>query len=116
VFYYRRVRKMGFLEFLIFIFVIFTVGHFIIAWSVYLERKFELVSGLHYFTSTDKFIDVRHLRPVSYYRCDLLYFVLFCARRVKNWLVFGLKIKINIVVRETSEYTVTIVHVWKRGR
>ncbi|CAB3998995.1 dnaJ homolog subfamily C member 1 [Paramuricea clavata] len=42
VFYYRRVRKMGFLEFLIFIFVIFTVGHFIIAWSVYLERKFEL--------------------------------------------------------------------------
>ncbi|XP_046846689.1 dnaJ homolog subfamily C member 1-like [Xenia sp. Carnegie-2017] len=42
VFYYRRVRKMGFLEFLLFIFIIFTVGHFIIAWSVYLERKFEL--------------------------------------------------------------------------
>lgn len=44
VFYYRRVRKMGILEFLVFIFVIFTVGHFIIAWSIYLERKFELVS------------------------------------------------------------------------
>ena len=44
VFYYRRVRKMGFLEFLLFIFVIFTIGHFIIAWSIYLERKFELVS------------------------------------------------------------------------
>lgn len=46
VYYYRRVRKMGFVEFLVFIIVIFTVGHFIIAWSVYLERKFELVSEL----------------------------------------------------------------------
>ena len=43
MFYYRRVRKMGMLEFLAFIFGIFTVGHFIVAWSIYLEKKFELV-------------------------------------------------------------------------
>ncbi len=75
VFYYRRVRKMGFLEFLVFIFFIFTVGHFIIAWSIYLERKFELVSGLHCFTTQFIIID--------YW---VSYFFLLCSRLVEHRL------------------------------
>ena len=43
VFYYRRVRKMGLLEFMLLIFLILTIGHYIVAWSIYLEKKFELV-------------------------------------------------------------------------
>ncbi|KAK3715616.1 hypothetical protein QZH41_009608 [Actinostola sp. cb2023] len=42
VFYYRRVRKMGFIEFFILLFLILTVGHFIVIWSMYLEKKFEM--------------------------------------------------------------------------
>ena len=41
---------MGLLEFLAFVFGIFTVGHFIVAWSIYLEKKFELVSQQTLFT------------------------------------------------------------------
>ena len=43
VFYYRRVRKMGLIEFTLLIFLILTIGHYIVAWSIYLEKKFELV-------------------------------------------------------------------------
>ncbi|XP_062600149.1 dnaJ homolog subfamily C member 1-like [Saccostrea cucullata] len=42
IFYYRRVRKMGLLEFFVVIFVITTVGQYIIMWAVYAERKFTL--------------------------------------------------------------------------
>ncbi|XP_031560501.1 dnaJ homolog subfamily C member 1-like, partial [Actinia tenebrosa] len=42
VFYYRRVRKMGFIEFFILLFFILTIGHFIVIWSIYLEKKFEM--------------------------------------------------------------------------
>ncbi|XP_068670343.1 dnaJ homolog subfamily C member 1-like isoform X1 [Montipora foliosa] len=42
VFYYRRVRKMGLIEFMLLIFLILTIGHYIVAWSIYLEKKFEL--------------------------------------------------------------------------
>ncbi|KAL9967016.1 hypothetical protein ACROYT_G025171 [Oculina patagonica] len=42
VFYYRRVRKMGLIEFALLIFLILTIGHYIVAWSIYLEKKFEL--------------------------------------------------------------------------
>ena len=44
VYYYRRVRKMGIIELLLVIFLILTIGHYIVAWSIYLEKKFELVS------------------------------------------------------------------------
>ncbi|XP_052826919.1 dnaJ homolog subfamily C member 1 [Octopus bimaculoides] len=40
VFYYRRVRKMGFLELSVLMFLILTVGQYLVIWSVYLERKF----------------------------------------------------------------------------
>ncbi|KAJ7365174.1 DnaJ sub C member 1 [Desmophyllum pertusum] len=42
VFYYRSVRKMGLIEFALLIFLILTIGHYIVAWSIYLEKKFEL--------------------------------------------------------------------------
>ncbi|GAB1603020.1 uncharacterized protein F54F2.9-like [Argonauta hians] len=40
VFYYRRVRKLGLLELGALMFVILTVGQYLVIWSVYLERKF----------------------------------------------------------------------------
>ena len=43
VYYYRRVRKMGMLEFAILLSVILTTGHIITLWSIYLERRFEKV-------------------------------------------------------------------------
>ncbi|RMX54774.1 hypothetical protein pdam_00018594 [Pocillopora damicornis] len=42
VFYYRSVRKMGLIEFTILLFLILTIGHYIVAWSIYLEKKLEL--------------------------------------------------------------------------
>ncbi|XP_071812362.1 dnaJ homolog subfamily C member 1-like [Apostichopus japonicus] len=44
VFYYRRVRKMGLLEAGTLLSIILTVGHYIVMWSMYWERKFELES------------------------------------------------------------------------
>ena len=44
VYYYRRVRKMGLFEFMILLFFILTIGHYLVAWSIYLEKKFEMVS------------------------------------------------------------------------
>ncbi|EDO28803.1 predicted protein [Nematostella vectensis] len=48
VYYYRRVRKMGLVEFVILLFFILTIGHYIVAWSIYLEKKFELVCILSF--------------------------------------------------------------------
>jgi len=51
VYYYRRVRKMGLLEFAILLTVILTTGHIITLWSIYLERRFEKVGILvHHFS------------------------------------------------------------------
>ncbi|XP_022080149.1 dnaJ homolog subfamily C member 1-like [Acanthaster planci] len=44
VFYYRRVRKMGLLELAVLLFIIMTVGHYIVLWSIYWERLLELES------------------------------------------------------------------------
>jgi len=40
-YYYRRARKMGLLEITILLTLIMTVGHFIVVWSIYFERRFE---------------------------------------------------------------------------
>ncbi|XP_066998203.2 uncharacterized protein F54F2.9 isoform X2 [Anabrus simplex] len=40
VYYYRRVRKMGLAEMAIILFVIVTVGQYIVAWAAYLEKKY----------------------------------------------------------------------------
>lgn len=41
VYYYRRVRKLGLLEMTFLLSIILTIGHFLIVWSVYFERRFE---------------------------------------------------------------------------
>ncbi|XP_038078700.1 dnaJ homolog subfamily C member 1-like [Patiria miniata] len=41
-FYYRRVRKMGLLEMAVLLFIIITVGHYVVLWSIYWERLLDL--------------------------------------------------------------------------
>ncbi|XP_078702755.1 dnaJ homolog subfamily C member 1-like [Branchiostoma floridae x Branchiostoma belcheri] len=43
VYYYRRVRKLSLVEMSVFLFVILTIGHYLVAWSIYFERRFELM-------------------------------------------------------------------------
>lgn len=43
IYYYRRVRRMGLLEFSVLLSIILTTGHFITIWSMYLEKRFEKV-------------------------------------------------------------------------
>lgn len=42
VYYYRRVRKMGMTELLLFLVILITLGQHVVAWAAYWERKFEL--------------------------------------------------------------------------
>uniref|UniRef100_T1IJ68 DnaJ homolog subfamily C member 1 n=1 Tax=Strigamia maritima TaxID=126957 RepID=T1IJ68_STRMM len=42
VYYYRHVRKMSLLEFTIFLFLLATGAQYLFAWSVYIEKKYEL--------------------------------------------------------------------------
>jgi len=42
VFYYRRVRKLGLLELAILLLSIITLGHYLVGWAVYWEKKLEL--------------------------------------------------------------------------
>jgi len=39
VFYYRRVRKMSNAELAFLLFLILTVGHYAVIWSIYLEKQ-----------------------------------------------------------------------------
>lgn len=39
VFYYRRVRKMSNTELTLLLFLILTVGHYAVIWSIYLEKQ-----------------------------------------------------------------------------
>ncbi|XP_035688894.1 dnaJ homolog subfamily C member 1-like [Branchiostoma floridae] len=43
VYYYRRVRKLSLVEMSVFLLVILTIGHYLVAWSIYFERRFELM-------------------------------------------------------------------------
>ncbi|KAJ1527798.1 hypothetical protein ONE63_007749 [Megalurothrips usitatus] len=40
VYYYRRVRKMGLAELSIILFIILTIGQYLVGWASYLEKKF----------------------------------------------------------------------------
>ncbi|XP_055298276.1 uncharacterized protein F54F2.9 [Sitodiplosis mosellana] len=40
MYYYRRYRKMGLAEMVGLVFVIFTIGQYIVAWAVYAEKKY----------------------------------------------------------------------------
>lgn len=42
VYYYRRVRKMTLWELSLFLFALLTFGQYLLAWSIYWERKYEL--------------------------------------------------------------------------
>lgn len=44
VYYYRHYRKMGLMEMSILLFVILTVGQYIVSWAVYAEKKYTAVS------------------------------------------------------------------------
>lgn len=44
LYYYRRYRKMGLAEMVGLVFVIFTIGQYIVSWAVYAEKKFTAVS------------------------------------------------------------------------
>ncbi|XP_032478484.1 dnaJ homolog subfamily C member 1 [Phocoena sinus] len=41
VFYYRRVRKMSNAELALLLFIILTVGHYAVVWSIYLEKQMD---------------------------------------------------------------------------
>lgn len=45
LFYYRFVRKMAMTEVLIILFVIITIGQYLVNWGVYFERQLTLVSS-----------------------------------------------------------------------
>lgn len=45
VYYYRRARKMGFLEMIVILFSIISVGQYLVAWGSYIEQKFTVVSS-----------------------------------------------------------------------
>lgn len=42
VYYYRRVRKMGLAEMAVILFFILTIGHYLVAWAAYFERKYTI--------------------------------------------------------------------------
>nr|CAG4644221.1 EOG090X0BHG [Lepidurus arcticus] len=44
VYYYRKVRKMGLLEMSIWLFILFTIGQYLVSWAAYWEKKFEMES------------------------------------------------------------------------
>ncbi|XP_041486771.1 dnaJ homolog subfamily C member 1 isoform X1 [Microtus oregoni] len=45
VFYYRRVRKMSNAELALLLFIILTVGHYAVVWSIYLEKQLDELLG-----------------------------------------------------------------------
>ena len=42
VYYFRKARKLGLVEMFVILFIIFTVGHYLVIWAMYLEKKFEM--------------------------------------------------------------------------
>lgn len=46
VYYYRRVRKMGLVEMAAILFIIITIGQYLVAWAAYFEKKYTIVSKL----------------------------------------------------------------------
>lgn len=43
VYYYRHVRKMGLVELSIILFLVFTVGQYLVAWGAYFEKRYTYV-------------------------------------------------------------------------
>ena len=43
VYYYRHVRKMGLLELGIILFLLITIGQYVVAWAAYFEKRYTYV-------------------------------------------------------------------------
>lgn len=52
VYYYRHVRKMGLLEMSVILFIVITVGQYLVAWAAYFEKRYTYVSFLSFFLSS----------------------------------------------------------------
>jgi len=44
IYYYRHVQKMGLAEMSVILFVLVTVGQYIVSWAAYFEKKYTAVS------------------------------------------------------------------------
>lgn len=58
LYYYRKARKVGLLEGALLLFVIITIGQYLIAWAVYLEKKFTMVSSTIFIVKPSLNLDV----------------------------------------------------------
>lgn len=47
VYYYRHYRKMGLTEMCVLLFIILTVGQYIVSWAAYVEKKYTAVNESH---------------------------------------------------------------------
>ena len=43
VFYYRRVRKISFIELFIYLLFVLTFGQYLLGWAIYIEQRLTLV-------------------------------------------------------------------------
>lgn len=48
VYYYRHVRKMGLLELGIILFLLITIGQYVVAWAAYFEKRYTYVCKINY--------------------------------------------------------------------
>lgn len=46
VYYYRHVRRIGLLELCLFLFILLSIGQYLVGWASYLERKYTLVGKI----------------------------------------------------------------------
>lgn len=65
VYYYRYVRKMGMAEACIILFIIITIGQYIVNWAAYFEKKFTIVST---FTFYYEYLIFKKYEPYLYIR------------------------------------------------
>lgn len=49
VYYYRHVRKMGLIEMSIILFIVITIGQYLVGWAAYFEKRYTYVSFLFLF-------------------------------------------------------------------
>lgn len=73
VFYYRRVRKMSNAELALLLFIILTVGHYAVVWSIYLEKQLVSIGNK---SNSLQLLVLNSLQKFAYYR-DLYQFSCF---------------------------------------
>lgn len=73
VFYYRRVRKMSNAELALLLFIILTVGHYAVVWSIYLEKQLVSIGNK---SNSLQLLVLNSLQKFAYHR-DLYQFSCF---------------------------------------